>query len=156
MSFRYVAFLLCALLCSSCDFFSYLKKENGKAVDTVVDFTKVDEFPSFSKCKNLLNEARINCFREEIYKRITESLQEYNFVTKNSLDEEVLIDVLINKDGKFVLGKVTASDIVTSQLPELDSIIRLVVEKLPRVSPAMKRGIPVTIKYKLPVKIEVN
>jgi hypothetical protein len=156
MSFRYVAFLLCALLCSSCDFFSYSKKDKGKAVDTIVDFTKVDEFPSFGKCKNLLNEARINCFREEIHKRITEGLQQYNFVTKNSLDEEVLIDVLINKDGKFVLGKVTASDIVTSQLPELDSIIKLTLEKLPIINPATKRGIPVVTKYQLPIKIKTE
>lgn len=156
MSFRYVAFLLCALLCSSCDFFSYSKKDKGETVDTIVDFTKVDEFPSFDKCKNLFNEARINCFREEIHKRITESLQQYNFVTKNSLDEEVLIDVLINKDGKFVLGKVIASDEVTNQLPELDSIIKLTLEKLPIINPATKRGIPVVTKYQLPIKIKTE
>ncbi|MDX8554367.1 hypothetical protein MK851_12125 [Tenacibaculum sp. 1B UA] len=156
MSFRYVTFLVCALLCFSCDFFSYSKKDSAQVVDTVVDFTKVDESPSFSKCKNLLKEDRVSCFRDEIHKRVTASLKEYNFVTKNSLDEEVLIDILINKEGKFVLGKVTTSDVVINQLPELDSIIKLAIEKLPIISPATKRGIPVVTKYQLPIKIKIE
>ncbi|MEE4000610.1 hypothetical protein V1T75_09695 [Tenacibaculum sp. FZY0031] len=156
MNFRYVAFGVCALLCSSCDFFPFFKKENAKVIDTIVDFTKVDESPSFNKCKNLFNEARINCFREEIYKRITTSLLEYKFVTKNSLDEEVFIDVLVNKEGKFVLGKVIAPEIVVNQLPELDSIIKLTIEKLPTITPATKRGIPVVTKYQLPIKIKTE
>lgn len=156
MSFRYVAFLVFALLCSSCDFFSYSKENSAQALDTIVDFTKVDESPSFSKCKNLLKEDRVNCFREEIHKRVTTSLQQYNFVTKNNLNEEVLIDILINKEGKFVLTEVTTSDIVINQLPELDSIIKLAIEKLPRINPATKRGIPVVTKYQLPIKVKTE
>lgn len=156
MNSRCVVFLFCALLYSSCDFFSYLKKDNSQVVDTVVDFTKVDEYPAFNKCKDLLDKAKANCFRKEIHKRITTSLQQHNFVTKNSLDEEVLIDILINKEGKFVLTEVTASSVVMTQLPELDSIIKLAIEKLPRIAPATKREIPVVTKYQLPIKIKTE
>ncbi|MDP2542631.1 MULTISPECIES: hypothetical protein [Tenacibaculum] len=156
MSFRYVAFLICALLCSSCDFFSYPKKNSAQALDTIVDFTKVDISPSFYKCKDLLDEAKANCFRKEIHRRITTKLKQHNFVTKNSLDEEVLIDILINKEGEFVLVELTTPDTVTNQLPELDSIVKLAIEKLPRISPATKRGIPVVTKYQLPIKIKTE
>ncbi len=42
------------------------------------------------------------------------------------------------------------------KLPKLDSVLRVSVDKIPNVYAAIKRGIPVTTKYRLPIKIQIK
>jgi hypothetical protein len=41
-------------------------------------------------------------------------------------------------------------------LPSLKDILKKSVEELPAIYPAIKRGIPVTTVYKLPIRIAVK
>ncbi|WGH77032.1 hypothetical protein P8625_07825 [Tenacibaculum tangerinum] len=132
----------------------FKKGERRADADNVVNFTKVDVSPSFTSCINLPVQEKDACFREEIHKRIATSLQQYNFTTATNLNEEVVIKLLINKKGKFLVEKIIASKTIDSQLPALDSIIKLTIAKLPTVQPAMKRGVPVTTQYQLPITIK--
>ncbi|RKF04668.1 hypothetical protein C8N26_0053 [Tenacibaculum lutimaris] len=154
MNIRYAVFLL--LLTTSCDFFLPSKKGGFRAFDTIVDFTKVDVSPAFNRCRSLSEEEKSKCFREEIHERFAKSLQEYSFVIQEGIEEEVLIDLLINAEGKFILKNITASKDVNQQLPELDSILKSTIEKLPQIQPATKRGIPVVTQYHLPLKIQTE
>ena len=154
MNICYAVFLL--LLITSCDFLSPPKQGNLQAYDTIVDFTKVDVSPAFNRCRSLSEEEKSKCFREEIHERFTNSLQEYLFVIQEGIEEEVLIDLLINAEGKFILKNITASKDVNQQLPELDSILKSTIEKLPQIQPATKRGIPVATQYHLPLKIQTK
>nr|WP_299030961.1 hypothetical protein [uncultured Tenacibaculum sp.] len=156
MNSRCLIFLISILLATSCDFFSYSKTGKLQAVDTIVDFTRVDVSPAFSKCKNLLDAAKANCFREEIHTRVANSLQEHQFVTDIGIDEEVVIDVLIDAEGKCRLKNITASETITEELPELENLIKSAIEKLPQIQPATKRGIPVVTQYHLPLKIQTK
>ncbi len=156
MNFRHHVFIISMLFFASCNFFSRSETNKLQAVDTVVNFTKVDASPAFEKCKNRIDEARTNCFRKEMYVRVANSLQEYSFITEKKIDEEVFVDVLINNEGSFVLKNITASKSVTEQLPKLDSIIKSTIAKLPQIQPAIKRGIPVATQYQLPLKIKTK
>ncbi len=156
MNFRHLVFITSMLFFASCNFLSDSKTNKLQAVDTVVNFTKVDASPAFVKCKNLIDEARTSCFRKEIYVRVASSLQEHSFITEKKIDEEVFVDVLINNEGRFVLKNITVSKNVTEQLPKLDSIIKNTIEKLPQIQPAIKRGIPVATQYQLPLKIQTK
>ncbi|TDQ22877.1 hypothetical protein [Tenacibaculum caenipelagi] len=156
MNIRYVLLLILVLLCTSCDFFSFTNKNKEQAVDTIIDFTKVDVSPAFNKCKNLLNEAKTNCFRKEIHERIADKLQRYNFITHVAVDEEILINVVINPEGNFQLKNIQTSSIIKEQLPDLEKTIQAIINELPKVSPAIKRGVIVTTQYQLPIKIQTN
>jgi hypothetical protein len=41
-------------------------------------------------------------------------------------------------------------------LPQLAAILKLSLDTIPSIYPAIKRGIPVTTKYRLPIKIELK
>ncbi|WBX70776.1 hypothetical protein [Tenacibaculum retecalamus] len=93
------------------------------------------------------------CFSEEINKRIQATLITYNFVAEEDISEVILIDLLIDNKGNFRLKKITASIAIKNQFPKLDSAIRNAIKKLPRITPAFKRGVPVITQYQLPIKI---
>lgn len=148
--------LITILLFVSCDFFSSSKKNKDQMIDTVIDFSKVDVSPSFSVCKNLMDEAKTNCFRKEIQQRITKELQLYNFVSNELIDEVVLIDLQISSKGKFELKDISSSNNIKEYLPKLDSVIRQSIKKLPKITPGFKRGIPVSTQYQLPIRIQIE
>ena len=70
--------------------------------------------------------------------------------------EIVLIDLLISNKGIFKLKKINSSSKIKKMLPKLDSILRRTITKLPKVTPAKKRGIPVAIQYQLPITIKIK
>ena len=66
------------------------------------------------------------------------------------------MNLIISSKGNVVLEKVQSSENCKLQLPELDSLLLLSVQNLPVIYPAIKRGIPVTTKYRLPIIIELK
>lgn len=156
MNFRLLVFFIIIASSISCDFTSVSKSKKSQAIDTIVDFTRVDVSPAFVKCQKLMDDAKTNCFREEIHNRIASSLQQYPFVTEKGIREEVIINVLIDAKGNFKLKNITTSSNIDEQLPTLDSIIKNAITSLPKIQPAIKRGIPVATQYQLPIKVESN
>lgn len=151
---RIFSFLLLILFIASCDKFSLSKKEELQKIDTIVDFTSVDFSPSFKICDSLIDKAKkANCFRKTLHQKIRVELQNHSFTVKDSINETVLVNVLINTKGKIILEKIKSSQKIKDQLSELDSILKICVNNLPVIYPAIKRGIPVTTKYQLPIKI---
>tara|TARA_B110000483_G_scaffold239136_1_gene317092 strand:- start:23 stop:499 length:477 start_codon:yes stop_codon:yes gene_type:complete len=154
---RIFSLLLLFLFITSCDKFSYSKNKNLQAVDTIVDYTSVDFSPSFKVCDSLIDKhQKSNCFRTTIHQKIGAELQKHQFVIRDSISEIVYVDLLINSKGKIVLEAMESSEEIKIKLPKLDSVLRISVDKIPNVYAAIKRGIPVTTKYRLPIKIQIK
>jgi hypothetical protein len=157
MFLRVSFFLLLFLLITSCDKLPFLKNNNTQVLDTIVNFSSVDTSPSFKECDSLIDKGKkSNCFRTTIHKKIGAELQKHKFSVKNAISEIVYVDVLINSKGKIILETIESSDDIKTQLPRLATILKLSVASIPSIYPAIKRGIPVTTKYRLPIKIEVK
>ena len=157
MFLRIFSLFLLFLLITSCDNFSFSKNKNLQAVDTIVDYTSVDFSPSFKVCDSLIDKhQKSNCFRTTIHQKIGAELQKYQFVIRDSISEIVYVDLLINSKGKIVLEAMESSEEIKIKLPKLDSVLRISVDKIPNVYAAIKRGIPVTTKYRLPIKIQIK
>ena len=126
-------------------------------LDTIVNFSSVDTSPSFKVCDSIIDkQKKTNCFRTTIHKKIGAELQKHQFVIRDSISEIVYVDLLINSKGKIVIEAMASSEEIRIQLPELDSVLRISVDKIPNVYAAIKRGIPVTTKYRLPIKIQIK
>ena len=153
-----VSFLFLLLLCgTSCDKFSFAKSKQIQTLDTVINFSSVDIYPSFKVCDSIIDkEEKSNCFRTTIHKKIGSELQQHQFITKDSISEVVYVDLLINTKGEIILEALQSSNYIKQQLPQLDSVLRLSISNIPNVYPAIKRGIPVTTKYRLPIKIDLK
>ncbi|WP_252191135.1 hypothetical protein [Polaribacter sp. Q13] len=142
---------------TSCDLFCPSKSNNTVALDTIVDFSSVDTFPSFKGCDAIIDkQQKADCFRATIHQKMGEELQQYHLSVKDSIDEIVYVDVIINADGIFSLDTIQSSENIKKELPKLDSLLKASVENLPKIYPANKRGIPVTTKYRLPIRIQLT
>ncbi|WP_254712466.1 energy transducer TonB [Polaribacter pectinis] len=145
------------LFCNSCDKFSFSKNKQIQSLDTIVDFSTVDTFPSFKVCDSIIiKERKANCFRNTIHKKIGEELQKHTFTIKDSIDEIVTVQLIINSKGEVILKGINSSAVIKEQLPELDSVLQACIIKIPKTYAAIKRGIPVTTKYELPIRIQLK
>jgi hypothetical protein len=153
VSFFYIVFLLI----TSCDKLSFSKNNKAQALDTIVIFSSVDTSPSFKECDSIIaKQKKSDCFRTTIHQKIGAALKKYEFIIKNSISETVYVDLLINSKGKIILEAIESSQNMKILLPKLDSILRLSLASVPNMYPAIKRGIPVTTKYRLPILIQVK
>lgn len=151
----FVFFIL--ILFTSCDKIPFFKKQEVHTLDTIVDFTSVDLSPSFKVCDSLVDQQKkSDCFRTTIHQKIGEELQQYQLKSEDSINETILLDIVIDSKGKIELHSLQSSETLKNELPELDSLLKTSVNKLPKIYPAIKRGIPVTTKYQLPIKIELK
>ena len=126
-------------------------------LDTIVNFSSVDTSPSFKVCDSIIDkQKKTNCFRTTIHQKIGAELQKYQFVIRDSISEIVYVDLLINSKGKIILEAMDSSEEIKIKLPKLDSVLRISIDKIPNVYAAIKRGIPVTTKYRLPIKIQIK
>ena len=142
---------------TSCDKLPFTKKKNIPVLDTIVDFTSVDLSPSFSVCDSLVDkEKKSDCFRKTIHQKIGEELQKYEFQTNDSINETIFVDILINSKGEIQFESLTSNNVISKALTDLDSLLENAVNNLPKIYPAIKRGIPVTTKYQLPIQILVQ
>lgn len=149
--------IVCILFFTQCDKLPPIKKSRLRTLDTVVNFSSVDMSPSFMECDSIIDKARkSNCFRTQMHQKIGQELQQYSLESLFEIDEEVQVIMNVTAKGEFVFKKMIASEELRENLPALDSILELCIEKLPMVTPATKRGIPVTTQYQLPVKISLK
>ena len=153
---RILGFLIVIIFITSCDKFSFSKTDNKQALDTIVDFSSVDTFPSFAGCNSIIDKSKKEtCFRTTIHQQIGEELKEHTFIIKDSINEIVYVDLIINSKGKFQFVAIDSSEKIKNNLPKLDSLLKASIKKLPEIYPAIKRGIPVTTKYRLPIRIKI-
>ena len=142
---------------TSCDYFSFEKNKNLEKIDMDVDFTSVDFSPSFKVCDSLINKLKkTDCFRTTMHQEIYKSLAENSIQLKKDVDETIVVVIKIQADKQVVLASIKASDSLLKYIPALKKMIKKSIADLPDVYPAIKRGIPVTTQYKLPIRIKLE
>jgi hypothetical protein len=154
MLLRVFSFLILILFFTCCDKFPFTRKDKSFQLDTLVDYSSVDFSPSFKVCYGLIDKKeKADCFRSTIHKKIGVELQQYTLSIKDSIDETIFVDILITRKGAVIFQEITSTENLKQQLPQLDSLLRQSIQKLPYIYPAIKRGIPVNTMYKLPIRI---
>lgn len=144
---------LCSLLCISCSFFEKnYKKEKILEVDTIVDFSSVDAFPLFPDCKAIPSRKKQQiCFQLEMSQHIYASLKQYSLNTIDTINDTIFVKLKVNTLGKTSLSSIQISKETQELFPEFDSILKVSLKNLPNLQPAIKRSIPVTTEFMLPI-----
>lgn len=157
MKLRIFLAFLAVFIFNACHFFTADDKKNRQELDTIVDFSSVDVSPTFINCESLIEkEEQNNCFGNTIQQKIGEELAAFSLEVKNPIDEIITVIILINLQGEFLFQELKASEIIKNEIPKLDSILKVSVENLPTVYPAIKRSIPVATQYELPIRIKLE
>jgi len=114
-----------------------------------------DQAPSFEYCNDLEGEDNLTCFKETISDNISYALSQYDFITSEPLDREVVFVIEIDLEGYFSLVNVEDEYDVISKIDSLYTEFETIVASLPQALPAIKTnvGIKVKTKLKLPIRI---
>lgn len=150
---QFIIILFCSFLTVSCSFFENKSKNKPiQKVDTIVDFNSVDAFPLFPDCAAIPSrEKQQVCFQVEMSEHIYASLKEYSLNTSEAINDTVLIKLRIDNLGKTSLSKILISKKTEKLIPEFDSLVKISIQNLPALQPAIKRNMPVTTEFTLPI-----
>lgn len=154
--YKVVCFLILIGCCVSCNYSTTNKKNTTESLDTIVDFSTVDVSPSFKECEQLLGNEKTSCFRNSVQEKFTKGLKQYAFSSEADIEETILVVITINHKGKIGITEVQSSEFIQEKLPNLSDILGQMVDSLPKLFPATKRGIPVTVQYELPIEIKTT
>ena len=151
--FKRIIFLLSAIFfLVSCDFFQKKELQLNQVVDTIVDFNSVDVFPLFPSCDSIPSEERQKiCSQIKLSEQIYSSLAAYQIEVSEKMNDTILVKLHVNSIGNVSLVNIQSSEFIKNQIPKLDSLIGVGVNNLPTLKAAIKRGIPVTTEFTLPI-----
>ena len=154
---RYFLYICLLFSFTSCEYFSFEKNKNVEKINMDVDYTSVDVSPSFKVCDSLIDkDKKSSCFRTTIRQEISSSLANQSIQVAQSIDETIEVAITIQSNKEIKLTSIKSSDSLLVILSSLKDILKKSVEELPTIYPAIKRGIPVTTVYKLPIRIAVK
>ena len=150
---QFFTLVFCTIVLASCSYFENKStKEPLQMVDTIVDFNSVDAFPLFPECKDIPSRAKQKiCFQVKIAEYINASLKQYDLNAKEFINDTVLVKLIINSRGIASLSSVQISNKTEALLPEFDSLLKVSLQQLPTLLPAIKRNMPVTTEFTLPI-----
>ena len=124
---------------------------------TQLDDTTVEASPSFKVCDTIIDkESKPACFGTNIRLKIFSSLSKHSITVKNSVNETITVSIVIQSNREVKLSGIKASDSLIKEIPNLQKMIEKSIEDLPEIYPAIKRGIPVTTAYTIPIKIKLE
>ena len=160
MFLRLLSAILFISFFTSCDFISPrdTTRQNEIALDTIINYNTVDVYPLFSACNNCDSNVKQNlCFENELVNLLKISLKENDLKVNNFKTDTIFVDILVDKLGVISMSKIYENPDLIHEIPEIDSILRQKINNLPKaIQPALKRGIPVDVKFKLPVVVSVK
>ena len=79
------------------------------------------------------------------------ALKEHQLNAKDIINDTVLVKLKVDNIGKISLSEIKISDKTKELLPNFDSILKISLENLPVLQPAIKRDMPVTTEFTLPI-----
>ena len=156
---RYLS-VVCCLFLASCSFFESKEKRTQELIQQElgqIDWNTVDSYPFFYSCDESAakNDQKI-CFEETLIAHFQKTLNEFEFTLSDKNSETVAVIFVIDTLGQIMVTNIEKDASVLKQMPEFDGVITQSLKNLPKLAPALKRGIPVLTKYRIPVQLNTN
>lgn len=154
-------FLLVFLLTAvSCQFFDTKKitpeEVYGEEIKSI-DWNEVDQYPVFPACSTLMEKRQQKeCFENTMGNHIYQSLQKKGFVAHFDINDTLLLNIKVEKDGKISVVELEVDSLLQAYFPNLREVIFKSVDSITIVEPAYKRGIPVKTQFILPLVLQTQ
>ena len=146
--------------CFSCDLFESKEKKTRELVNQemrTINWNDVDNYPLFESCDESTSKtSQRECFETELLQHFSATLQEFEFVIGPDMDTTVFVDFLIDQEGELTVVDIQKDNAIDEVMPEFDGIISQSLRNLPTLAPALKRGIPVRVKFRIPIVLNRN
>src|SRR5690606_14566539 len=117
-----------------------------------INFNEVDRYPLFSDCDEMMDkEAQLECFKTTLLSHYTATLKDFEFEFVSDVIATVYVDFLVDHNGEISVLEVERNEEIENQIPEFRSIVTQSLKGLPPLLPALKRGVPVSSKFRIPI-----
>lgn len=152
-------FFTILMVCSfaSCIFFESTDEKAQKLVSKElqsIDWTDVDKYPLLNDCDETASKVeQKKCFIETLSFHFTMTLQEFQPVLNKTVNDTVFIDFIVEHTGNISIVNIHNKEVLEEQIKEFEEKITESLTNLSRIEPALKRGIPVNTKFRIPIVI---
>ncbi len=154
---RFLLTLICVFLMISCEYLAPKEEKTRRIVQeelSSIDWNDVDQYPLFASCaESISKEEQRTCFENELLAHFSQTLSEFEFILSEYVGDTIYVDFLVERDGSITVLDIEDQMTVQEQIPEFNAIITQSLKSLPKIEPALKRGIPVTAKFRIPLEL---
>ncbi|TDP03841.1 hypothetical protein [Flavobacterium sp. 245] len=148
------------LLFNSCQYFEKKvpsEKELLQKELKTINWKEVDEYPSLAECETIADEKqRQKCFFDVMAQLVQQKLDIDSLSILYPELDTIEVKVTVFPNSKMKFEPQFPKDSVTYDTIKVDSILHARLVDFPKVSPAIKRGIPVKTQFILPVIIKAK
>lgn len=117
-----------------------------------INWNDVDSYPMFGSCdESRSKEAQKQCFEQEVVAHFGRTLKQFEFMVGHEVDTIVFVDFVVGTNGLITVVNIEKDKEIADLMPEFDGIVIECLKDLPPLSPALKRGVPVKAKFRLPI-----
>lgn len=147
--------LACMSLLVSCEFFASTAKKTQSLVReerNTINWNAVDHYPLFEACDETAPKSiQRQCFESAMLMYFSRALKDTEFQGERGVSDTVYLHCVLDTEGFVSIVKVEQK---TAASVEVNELIAKLVERLRTqtpVKPAIKRGIPVRMRFTLPL-----
>lgn len=140
---------------TSCNLFESKEEKTQKLVAEKllqIDWSDVDDYPLFSDCDETVSKAlQKKCFEEKLLLHLSVGLKEFHMTSETEINDVVFLDFSVEKDGNVSIDTIENKVIFGDQMEKFENQIAKSLKTLPHIEPALKQGIPVNAKFRIPI-----
>lgn len=157
---KYLSFVLILLLFTSCEYLNVKKTSSAEILEEELktfNWNELDVYPTFSDCDASTSKIeKKQCFETIITNHLSDYLANQHLVVSQNVIDTLQLTFAVSDSGDARILDIAVKEETLLILPEIREIIKVGIDSLPEIFPAIKRGQQVTSQYKLPVVISVN
>lgn len=149
-----------ALLLASCDLQKSSDALAKKLVEEelkAINWNELDQFPLFDNCDETAEKiSQQECFQTNLNLHLAMALQDYQLRTSAPFSDTIYLDFKVDNRGVLTLLSISNHESLLAENPNFNQIVDSSLSALPKLHPALKRGIPVTAQFRVPLIIQLN
>lgn len=155
---RYLFAFCTLLLLSSCQWFESKGSMTQKLIRQdmeSIDWNQVDKFPLYDECdENASKVSQERCFTESVKAHLEQIFKTLTIDHRDALSKLTAIKIAVDTTGSILLEEVIRKEQESDNT--FDLLLRDSIGKLPKLYPALKRGLPVRVSCMVPIQIEIE
>lgn len=152
--------ILLGLCLLSCEWFASREAKTRELVEEeirTINWNEVDQFPLFEACDETASKPeQRECFQNTLVMHLAMALQDFEFRSDQALADTLHIDFLVDSQGSISILSIEENQVLSAENPEFERIISGTLRSLPRLQPSLKRGIPVSARFRIPLVIQTD
>lgn len=157
--YRVLILLVCFVL-ASCNFFESKEKRTQEFINAElrqIDWNSIDSYPLFLDCDETASkESQRQCFEQKLTTHFEATLNEFEFIIDSDSNPVVFVIFVIDAEGRIKVVDIEKDPAIVKQMPEFDGIISQSLKNIPAIAPALKRGVPVSAKFRIPIQLNTK